>query len=156
MKRGGREALLEDAGAKGCYVKVYQFMCSDLGLSGVELLVFARIFGFTLSGLPFYESRAKTAEFFGCTRRAVITAVGKLTEKGLIIETVSERSSRSGCNKEYVADLNRVSKLTGIAIGEETSLLDLSDGDETSPGADEVLSLSGVKDIHPIPKGKEI
>lgn len=156
MKRGGRGSLPERAGAKGCYVKVYQFMCSALGLSGVELLVFARVFGFTLSGLPFYESRAKTAEFFGCTRRAVIAAVGNLTEKGLIIEAASDRSSRSGCNKEYVVDLDRVSKLTGIAIGEDASPLGLSDGDRTSLGADEVLSPSGVRDIHPILKGKEI
>ena len=52
------------------YVKVYGFMGSVLGLSGVELNVFARIFGFTVCGRSFYESRANTAAFFGSSRRA--------------------------------------------------------------------------------------
>lgn len=51
------------------FLKVYEFMISDLGLSGVQLLLFARIFGFSAPEAEgcFYESRARTAE--GATTR---------------------------------------------------------------------------------------
>ena len=39
------------------FLKVYEFMISDLGLTGVQLLLFARIFGFSVPevGVCFYE-----------------------------------------------------------------------------------------------------
>lgn len=62
-------------------------MVRDLGLKGVELLVFARIYGFCRCRLDFFESRQGTANFLGMTRRSVIKAMIGLVEKGLIVET---------------------------------------------------------------------
>lgn len=148
------------------YVRVYSFMGSALRLSGLELLVFARIFGFTVSGLPFFESRAKTAEFFGSSRRAVITAVGKLADKGLIKEIRHEDGAFSGKSKAYAADLKRVSEAAGIDIdaflttadeahGEERSPCDMPDGEAPSPSTGDGTSRDWVKKPHPIPKGKD-
>lgn len=156
--RGGRD----DAALTG-YVKVYRFMGSVLGLSGLELLVFARVFGFTACGRPFYESRSKTAAFFGKSRRAVISAVGSLVDKGLIVEEPAADEGRSG-TKVYVANMGLVARALGVSVGdltaagpadgEGTSPEPPPPGEEASPGGGEPASPGQVKNLHPIPKRK--
>ncbi len=147
------------------YVKVYGFMGSVLGLSGVELNVFARIFGFTVCGRSFYESRANTAAFFGSSRRAVITAVGRLESRGLIAEDLSDDAERGGNTKSYAANMELVAHALGIGVedlkaacvgrGEDTSPESFDSSEESSsPGGDEA-SPGRVKNLHPIPKRKE-
>lgn len=72
---------------KDGFVVVQEFMWKDLGLSGVALLVFARVFGFCRHGSgDFYESKARTAAFFGVNERTVFRAMRELIERGLLVE----------------------------------------------------------------------
>ncbi|MBQ9021925.1 MAG: hypothetical protein IJ113_07970 [Eggerthellaceae bacterium] len=69
------------------FVVIREFMWRDLGLSGVPLLVFARAHGFCLRGEGlFYESKARTASFFGVSERTVFRAIRELVGLGLIEE----------------------------------------------------------------------
>lgn len=90
----------ESADQKEGYLVVFPFMMRDLGLQGAELLVFARIYGFCRCGLEFFESRQKTADFLGTSKRSVINAVNGLVEKGLIEET-GKRGNRPNSTKRY-------------------------------------------------------
>lgn len=47
------------------FVVVRRFMWKDLGLSGVTLMVYARICGFCESGAEFYDGRSSTAGLLG-------------------------------------------------------------------------------------------
>lgn len=71
------------------FVIAHRFMWRDLSLSGVTLLVYARIYGFYRDGGGFYESRASTAEFLGTTPRTVTRAIDELLAAGLIREAGS-------------------------------------------------------------------
>lgn len=147
------------------YVKVYGFMGSVLGLSGVELNVFARIFGFTVCGRSFYESRANTAAFFGSSRRAVITAVGRLESRGLIAEDLSDDGEHGGNTKSYAANMELVASALGIGVedlksacvgrSEDTSPECFDFSEESSPPSSDEASPGLVKNLHPIPKRKE-
>ena len=127
-------------GSKGRYVKVYDFMGGELGLSGVELLVFARVYGFAAAGKAFYESRAKTARFFGCSRRAVITAVKGLVSKGLILEAELPADARFRGEKAYIVNGPVLERYRNLASG------------KASPASSEETSPQPVKGVHPIQK----
>ena len=72
---------------KDGFVVIHEFMWKDLGLSGVALLVFARVFGFCRHGSgDFYESKARTAAFFGVNERTVFRAMKELIERDLLVE----------------------------------------------------------------------
>ena len=90
----------ESADQKEGYLVVFPFMMRELGLQGTELLVFARVYGFCRCGLEFFESRQKTADFLGTSKRSVINAVNGLVEKGLIEET-GKRGNRPNSTKRY-------------------------------------------------------
>jgi len=68
------------------FLIVRRFMWRELGLKGVQLLVFARVYGFCAGGGSFYESRRSTAAYLGISERSVIRAVGELADGGLIVE----------------------------------------------------------------------
>lgn len=163
MRPEGRDEPADEATLMS-YVKVYGFMGSVLGLSGLELNVFARIFGFTACGRSFYESRAKTAAFFGSSRRAVITAVGKLEARGLIVEEPSDEEACTGNTKAYVVNMELVAKTLGIEVdalkavgfnhGEEASPQRIDASEDPSLLNGEQPSLEQVKNLHPIPKRK--
>ena len=60
-------------------------MTHELGLSGIELLVYARVLSFcTTTDGTYYESRARCAEFLGTSVRQVVRAFARLCEGGLI------------------------------------------------------------------------
>lgn len=69
------------------FVVAHRFMWRDHGLSGVTLMVYARIYGFCRDGGEFYESREATAEFLGTSARTVTRAIDALVKEGLIRET---------------------------------------------------------------------
>lgn len=72
---------------KDGFVIIREFMWRDLGLSGVPLLVYARAFGFCMNGGgEFYESKARTASFFGVSERTVFRAIRELVGAGLMEE----------------------------------------------------------------------
>jgi hypothetical protein len=84
------------------FIVVYQFMWKSLGLSGVTLSVFARIYGFCRDGTSeFYESRAKTAEFLGTTARTVTRSVNELVSRGLVVQTGTRTSPSGNVTRSY-------------------------------------------------------
>lgn len=164
---GGRKGGAYDLGGRG-YVKVYDFMAKELGLKGTELMLYARIFGFSQAGKTFYESRAGTAEFFGCTPRAIVSAASGLVAKGLIeeVDPIPEaRSLRTRCYRPCAGPLIRAgiapstpeeSSGTAQRTPEETSPLPNRAPEETSAPTDktpEETSGPPPKQVHPIPKG---
>lgn len=76
-------------------------MMKDLGLSGVPLLVFARIYGFNSAGFQFYESKPHLAAFLNVTERSVYRAFSELVGKGLIREDGSHQLTESAETKRY-------------------------------------------------------
>lgn len=68
------------------FVVVYRFMWDYLGLSGIPLLLYARIFGFCRGPEKcFYESKSNTAAFLGVSERTVFRAMATLTKANLIV-----------------------------------------------------------------------
>jgi hypothetical protein len=162
----GRKGGAYDLGGRS-YVKVYDFMAKGLGLKGTELMLYARIFGFNQAGKTFYESRAGTAEFFGCTPRAVATAASSLVARGLIeeVEPVPEaRSLHTRCYRPCAGPLvragivpNTPEESSGATqrTPEETSPLPNRTPEGTSPPTGETpeeTSGPPLKQVHPIPK----
>ena len=67
------------------YVKVYRFMTEGMGLSGTELLIYARVFGFSkLNGGEFWESKRGIAEFLGISERQAHRSFKSLVEKRIL------------------------------------------------------------------------
>lgn len=84
------------------FIVVYQFMWKSLGLSGVTLSVFARIYSFCRDGTSeFYESRTKTAEFLGTTARTVTRSVNELVSRGLVVQTGTRTSPSGNVTRSY-------------------------------------------------------
>lgn len=83
------------------YVAVHGFMMQELGLSGLPLLVYARIYGFNASGLEFYESKAHLASFLGTTERSVYRALSDLLKAGLVEEHGEHAPKRGHKTKVY-------------------------------------------------------
>lgn len=73
-----------DRASPGEFIVLHQFMMKELGLSGVPLLVYARIYGFNAAQLDFYESKAHLAEFLSTTSRSIYRAFSELINRGLI------------------------------------------------------------------------
>lgn len=135
MKRNGRHG----GSAEDEFVVAHRFMWRDLGLSGVSLMVYARIYGFCRDGGEFYESRASTADFLGTTSRTVTRAVDELLAAGLIKEAGTHDSASGRKTRRYIL----------------THPPDIPSPDETSP--DEMSSegphapdeMSGVEALNP-------
>jgi hypothetical protein len=102
MKREG--AWGEQTPQAERFLVVYPFMMQTLHLKGTELLVYARIFGFSKSGRVFFESRQRTADFLGVTKRSVQLAISNLEAKGLIVELDSPTHVR-GHPKSYITSI---------------------------------------------------
>lgn len=66
------------------FIVLHRFMMKELGLSGVPLLVYARIYGFNSANLEFFESKAHLADFLSTTDRSIYRAFKELLGKGLI------------------------------------------------------------------------
>lgn len=95
------------------FFPVYRFMAVGLGLSGTELLLYARIFSFCAqTGRNFYESKTRTAEFLGVSDRQVRRATKKLLEKGLIVEVGTAKVPNGRITKRYEI----VEKPVGMAM----------------------------------------
>lgn len=131
------------------FLIVWESMFQELGLSGVQLLLYARICGFCAreGAAGFYESRAKTAAYFGISERAVVKAMNALMEKGLVVECGTHRLASGRSTKRY------------MAVGE--ALRDPLGGGRASPeesspetgATDERSSPAGMNEVRPISKG---
>ena len=68
------------------FTTVRHFMMADLGLSGLPLLVYARIFGFCDAGCGYFESKGGLARFLNVQERSAYRAIRDLLDQGLIEE----------------------------------------------------------------------
>ena len=78
------------------FIIVREFMTRGLGLTGLPLLVYARIYGFCESGSPYFESKAHLGTILGVDTRSGVRAVRKLEEAGLVFEVGLPHRLRGG------------------------------------------------------------
>lgn len=146
------------------FLKVYEFMTRDLGLQGVQLLLYARIFGFSDSDDgegSFYESRRSTADYLGVTERAVTKCLKALVEKGLVLECGRHRLPSGRSTKRYVANMAALVNagiLDDSPIGERCSpVANTTTTEQNSPtnrSTTEQDSSRGMNGVRPSIKGK--
>ena len=139
---------------KDGFVVIHEFMWKDLGLSGVALLVFARVFGFCRHGSgDFYESKAKTAAFFGINERTVFRAMKELIERGLLIEVGTYELGNGRRTKAY-----RVRQAAIPACLRQSGAMPWENGSISGNEPDGRISTSGEMSVvdmakcHPIQK----
>lgn len=84
------------------FIIVREFMTRGLGLTGLPLLVYARIYGFCESGSPYFESKAHLGKILGVDTRSVVRAVRKLEEAGLVFEVGRQELSKGRETKVYL------------------------------------------------------
>lgn len=83
------------------FATVRHFMMADLGLSGLPLLVYARIFGFCDAGCGYFESKGGLARFLNVQERSVHRAIRNLLDQGLIEECGVHAPARGHATKRY-------------------------------------------------------
>ena len=83
------------------FTAVRHFMMADLGLSGLPLLVYARIFGFCDAGCGYFESMGGLARFLNVQERSVHRAIRDLLDRGLIEECGMHAPARGHATKRY-------------------------------------------------------
>lgn len=92
------------------FTAVRHFMMADLGLSGLPLLVYARIFGFCDAGCGYFESKGGLARFLNVQERSVHRAIRDLLDRGLIEECGVHAPARRHATKRYRIVRERVTK----------------------------------------------
>ena len=83
------------------FTAVRHFMMADLGLSGLPLLVYARIFGFCDAGCDYFESKGGLARFLNVQERSAHRAIRDLLDRGLIEECGVHVPARGHATKRY-------------------------------------------------------
>lgn len=83
------------------FTAVRHFMMADLGLSGLPLLVYARIFGFCDGGCGYFESKGNLARFLNVQERSAHRAIRDLLDRGLIEECGVHAPARGHATKRY-------------------------------------------------------
>lgn len=81
------------------FTAVRHFMMADLGLSGLPLLVYARIFGFCDGGCGYFESKGSLARFLNVQERSIHRAIRDLLDRGLIEECGVHAPARGHATK---------------------------------------------------------
>lgn len=139
---------------KGGFVVVHEFMWKDLGLAGVALLVYARVFGFCRHGSgDFYESKAKTAAFFGINERTVFRAMKELIERGLLVEVGTYELGNGRRTKAYrvrQAAIPAHLRQSGIAPWENAPIYGVEPDEKRSTSGE--MSAADMAKCHPIHK----
>lgn len=113
------------------FTAVRHFMMADLGLSGLPLLVYARIFGFCDAGCGYFESKGGLARFLNVQERSAYRAIRDLLEKGLIEECGVHASTRGHPTKRYRIVRERLPP-GALANPDETPGFPARKGDEPS------------------------
>lgn len=97
------------------YFRVYRFMAEGMGLTGIDLLVYARVFHFCkMSEGSYYESKPRAADFLGTTDRQIRRTMKRLLDQGLIHEVGEAKVSYGRITKRYVVDTDAVRKAMSI------------------------------------------
>ncbi len=76
---------MSDHRNKGSFITVYEWMISELGLGGNELIIYACIYGFNkATGNNFFGSVKYLSRWTSADHSAISDALKKLTEKGYV------------------------------------------------------------------------
>ena len=86
---------------------VYDFMNSELGLTGVTLQVYALIYSFTKAGNDCHASLNNMAKRIDVSSRSIQRALKELLDKGYIIKTTNHTAS----SNHYVANMEKVGQI---------------------------------------------
>ena len=90
---------------RGSYLVVYRFMLDELGLSLVQAMVYARVYGMTYqTDRLFYESRATTAACLHLTERTLGKVFAELVDRGLLVECGRHRLGSGRFTRSYRVD----------------------------------------------------
>ena len=103
------------------FIIVRQFMTRGLCLSGLPLLVYARIYGFCGSGSPYYESKAHLGKILGADTRSIVRAVRKLEEMDLVFEVGRQELSKGRETKVYRINFDAVQRAKDAIGGADAS-----------------------------------
>jgi len=80
------------------YITILDFMVTDLGLKGNELIIFALIYGFSQDGVSdFYGSLTYIQERTNLSRQTVVDVLKKLVEKKLVTKSIEFRNNTKIC-----------------------------------------------------------
>ena len=101
----------------------------SLGLSGLPLLVYARIFGFCDAGCGYFESKGGLARFLNVQERSVHRAIRDLLDRGLIEECGMHAPARGHATKRYRIVRERLPP-GALATPDESSGFPARKGDE--------------------------
>ena len=113
------------------FTAVRHFMMADLGLSGLPLLVYARIFGFCDAGCDYFESKGGLARFLNVQERSAYRAIRDLLDQGLIEECGVHAPARGHATKRYRIVRERLPP-GALANPDETPGFPARKGDELS------------------------
>ena len=124
-----------DDEAASRFLVIFRFMWADMGLSGVTLHVYARIYGFCRGGGLFYESRGATARFLGTTSRTVSRSISELLACGLIHECGDRQGPNGGSTRCYSIASGVAKRFEDAPVGQNAGRIDpvLHLQDEASP-----------------------
>lgn len=100
--------IVEMIEEKDSFTVIYGFMTRNLGLSGAELIAYAKIYGFTRQGKCFYGSLKYLSGVMGASRMTASRALKNLEERGLIARIEGEDDSSV---RIYIADLKQLASL---------------------------------------------
>ena len=137
---------------KGRYYRVYEFMTRQMGLSGISLQLYAKIFHFSYEpgSEGFFESRATTAESLGVTGRAVIAASNALVFEGLIYEDGHHETPAGRTTKVYRVVRERAdAAMTAMAEGGSGEGTSSEDSARTVRSRGEQTSHAPLKEVQP-------
>lgn len=91
----------------GNYVVLQSFMIKDLSLKGLELIVYAIIYGFSQNEGRFTGSLQYMADWTNSTKQGVIKCLKSLEEKGLITKFETPKNGVKFC-EYYATELNTI------------------------------------------------
>jgi uncharacterized phage protein (TIGR02220 family) len=102
------KSLINDAS----YYQVSGWMVNDLGLKGVDLKLYAIIYGFSQDGKSYFEgSIAYLQDFTNAGRNTVIRALKRLLDGGLVLK--KERLENGVKYVSYKVDLQEAERIRG-------------------------------------------
>lgn len=136
------------------YVVVREFMTRGMGLKGLPLLVYARIYGFCERGEGiYYESKRRLAWILGRDARSIVRAFNALADEGLIFEEVDSEVCAKVRSRVYTVNWSKAEE------AKRAIALECSQEDGVSPPSDGSPSYKGdgtssrtLTECHPIPK----
>lgn len=83
------------------FISIQGWMVNDLQLSGIDLLVYAIIYGFSQDGESVFSGTLQyLQEWTGASKRTVMRSLQELCDRGLV-----EKSNRTGMSNVYTATL---------------------------------------------------